>query len=117
MMLNELLADVAEIATPVTNIQNSHVWHQYTIRVLEGSIRNRDAVIEQLTEKGIGCGIYYPKLAFDYDCFRGNPAIEQTETPVASRLVNEVISLPVHQYLSTKDLDAIAKEVRSAVQG
>ena len=117
MMLNELLADVAEIATPVTNIKNSHVWHQYTIRVLEGSIRNRDAVIEQLTEKGIGCGIYYPKLAFDYDCFRGNPAIEQTETPVASRLVNEVISLPVHQYLSTNDLDAIAKEVRSAVQG
>ena len=115
-ILNQLLEDVAEIATPVTAPENSHVWHQYTIRVLEGSVRNRDAVIEQLTDKGIGCGIYYPKLAHDYDCFRGNPAIEQTETPIASRLVSEVISLPVHQYLSEKDIETIAMEVRAAVQ-
>jgi dTDP-4-amino-4,6-dideoxygalactose transaminase len=116
-ILNELLADVAEIATPITDSRNSHVWHQYTIRVLEGSIRDRDAVIKELTDKGVGCGIYYPKLAHDYDCFKGNPAIEQTETPTASRLVSEVISLPVQQYLSSKDLETIAIEVRAAVQG
>lgn len=116
-ILNELLADVAEIATPITGSRNSHVWHQYTIRVLEGSIRDRDAVIKELTDKGVGCGIYYPKLAHNYDCFKGNPAIEQTETPTASRLVSEVISLPVHQYLSSKDLETIAIEVRAAVQG
>ena len=44
--LSELLADVTEIATPVTDSGNSHVWHQYTIRILEGSCRSRDEVIE-----------------------------------------------------------------------
>jgi perosamine synthetase len=115
--LNELLADVAEIATPVTSSNNSHVWHQYTIRVLEGSKRSRDEVIGYLTAQGVGCGIYYPYLAHDYDCFRGNPNIEPTATPVAARLVREVISLPVHQYLSAEDISTIATAVRSAVQG
>jgi perosamine synthetase len=114
--LNELLADVAEIATPVTSAGNSHVWHQYTIRVLEGSKRSRDEVIEYLTSQGVGCGIYYPYLAHDYDCFRGNPSIEPTSTPVAARLVREVISLPVHQYLAVEDLATIASAVRAAVQ-
>lgn len=115
--LNQLLADVAEIATPKTATGNSHVWHQYTIRVLEGSKRTRDEVIEYLTSQGVGCGIYYPYLAHDYDCFRGNPSIEPTPTPVAARLVREVVSLPVHQYLSTEDISAIAMAVRNAVQG
>jgi dTDP-4-amino-4,6-dideoxygalactose transaminase len=69
-----------------------------------------------LTEKGVGCGIYYPRLAHDYDCFRGNPNIEATQTPVAARLVNEVVSLPVHQYLSTEDLEIIASQVIAAVR-
>lgn len=114
--LNELLAGVAEIATPITSVGNTHVWHQYTIRVLEGSKRSRDEVIEYLTAQGVGCGIYYPHLAHDYECFRGNPSIEPTATPVAARLVREVISLPVHQYLSAEDLSTIASTVRSAVQ-
>jgi perosamine synthetase len=115
--LNDLLADVAEIATPVTASGNSHVWHQYTIRVLTGSKRSRDELIDYLTEKGVGCGIYYPRLAYDYDCFRNNPNIEIGSTPVAARLVKEVVSLPVHQYLSLENLKTIAQVVRTAVQG
>jgi dTDP-4-amino-4,6-dideoxygalactose transaminase len=115
--LNELFADVTEIATPVTSAGNSHVWHQYTIRVLEGAKRSRDEVIEFLTAQGVGCGIYYPYLAHDYDCFRGNSNIEPTPTPVAARLVREVISLPVHQYLTEENLSTIATAVRTAVRG
>lgn len=116
-ILNELLIDVAEIATPVTAVGNFHVWHQYTIRVLDISERSRDEVVKYLTEKGVGCGIYYPRLAHDYECFQGNSNIETTPTPVAARIVSEVVSLPVHQYLSLDDLKIVAAEVRNAVQG
>ena len=114
-ILNNLLADVTEIATPITAADNSHVWHQYTIRVLETSKHTRDEVIEKLTANGIGCGIYYPYLAHDYDCFRNDSNIEPTPTPVASRLVKQVISLPVHQYLSNEDLKSIANALIDAV--
>jgi dTDP-4-amino-4,6-dideoxygalactose transaminase len=45
----------------------------------------------------------------------GDPNIEPSATPVAARLVREVISLPVHQYLSAEDLKAIANSVKNAV--
>lgn len=115
--LSELLADVEEIVTPITATGNTHVWHQYTIRVLENSKRSRDEVIDYLTAQRVGCGTYYPFLVHDYECFRGNPNIEQTATPVSSRLVREVVSLPVHQYLSSEEIEIIAKTVRAAVQG
>lgn len=114
--LSELLADVGEIITPSVDAGNSHVWHQYTIRVLEGGKRSRDEVLEALGSAGIGSGIYYPRLAHDYECFQGNPNIEISETPVAAQLTREVISLPVHQYLSEADLREIADAVRSAVK-
>lgn len=115
--LNSALEDVLEISTPMTASGNSHVWHQYTIQVNESSRRNRDEVINFLAENGVSSGIYYPKLAHDYDCFRDNSRIEVSETPNASRVVSRVISLPVHQYLTSENLEHIAKTVRQAVQG
>jgi len=115
--LSKLLADVDEIITPSVDAGNSHVWHQYTIRVQSGGKRSRDEVLESLGKSGIGSGIYYPRLAHDYECFQGNPNIDISETPIAMQLTKEVISLPVHQYLSQQDLELIAKEVRTAVIG
>lgn len=115
--LNDMLSDVEGILTPFTADGNLHVWHQYTIRVLKNARRTRDEVIAFLSENGIGCGIYYPRLAHDYDCFRDTKNIEISETPVASQIVKEVISLPVHQYLSSEDLFTIASKVKEAVQG
>jgi perosamine synthetase len=116
-ILSELLVDVDEIITPSVDAGNSHVWHQYTIRVRAGGKRSRDEVLESLGNSGIGSGIYYPRLAHDYECFQGNSNIEISDTPVAMQLTKEVISLPVHQYLSQQDLELIAKEVRTAVIG
>jgi dTDP-4-amino-4,6-dideoxygalactose transaminase len=114
-LLNNLLADVSEIITPNVDLGNSHVWHQYTIRVSEGGKRTRDEVLESLGAAGIGSGIYYPRLAHDYECFQGNPKIEISDTPIAAQLTREVISLPVHQYLSEEDLQTIATAVKTAV--
>ena len=115
--LTEMLTGVEGVVTPSVAPGNSHVWHQYTIRVTEDSKRSRDEVLEALTAAGVGCGIYYPRLAHDYDCFRGNPDIDPTPTPVATKLVSEVISLPVHQYLTAEDVRTVASAVKSAVQG
>jgi dTDP-4-amino-4,6-dideoxygalactose transaminase len=114
--LTKLLEGVDEIITPSVDAGNSHVWHQYTIRVRSGGKRSRDEVLESLGSAGIGSGIYYPKLAHDYECFQGNPNIEIGETPVAMQLTNEVISLPVHQYLADEDLRSIASAVQAAVR-
>ena len=61
-----------------------HVWHQYTILVGDDAPVTRDELAAKLTETGIGNGIYYPKLVFDYDCYRDNPQVIASDVPVAA---------------------------------
>ena len=51
---------------------------------------------QSLQAAGVGCGVYYPALVFDYDCYRDHPLIHPADVPVAARTTTEVLSLPVH---------------------
>ena len=115
-MLIQLLSSVEGIILPQVSAGNHHVWHQFTIRITDEAKRSRDEVMSFLAKNQIGSGIYYPKLAHDYDCFRNDSRIHLTETPVANNIVNEVLSIPVHQNLSEQDVELIAEKVKQSVQ-
>ena len=74
-----------------------HVWHQYVMR-FPGE---RQAVIDGLTERGIGTLIYYPvpihKQAY---LQRYVPGAADLDLPVTNRLSDEVLAIPVHPMLS-----------------
>lgn len=90
------------VETPYVPPNTRHVYHQYTIKV-----KNRNELKEKLAKEGIGTGIYYPKLIYQYP-----PMNEYArKTKVAEGIVNEVISLPVHPSLSKSDLDKIIESV------
>ncbi len=100
-------AHLNSVKIPTVRPGYGHVWHQYTIRVDGG--RNRDAAVKKLNDAGIGTGVFYPipankqaHLVGEY----GNIVLPMTE-----RLVNEVISLPVHPQLSQADLETIVDQV------
>jgi perosamine synthetase len=95
-----------------------HVWHQYTVLVGPHAFLERDELAAALTEKGVGNGTYYPKLAFDYDCFAGHPLIPEVSVkdfPVAAAVATEALSLPVHPHLSESDVDVIIETVRDVL--
>ncbi|QAY74571.1 DegT/DnrJ/EryC1/StrS family aminotransferase [Agromyces protaetiae] len=115
--LSNALAEVAGIVTPRVLDDRTHVWHQYTIRVTEESGITRDELSAKLLERGVGNGVYYPKLVFDYDAYAGHPQIRVSEVPVAARLTREALSLPVHPALTTDELDTIAGAVADIVAG
>src|SRR5690606_6645800 len=52
--LNEHLEGVI---TPTVADGAVHVWHQYTVRVVD---HDRDRFADELTARGIGNGVYYP---------------------------------------------------------
>lgn len=113
-VLTEGLSGLEGLVTPVAHGDRSHVWHQYTIRVTQGAPVSRDALAEHLQANGVGCGVYYPRLVHDYDCYRGHPRIVDDPTPVAARVVGEVLSLPVHPGLTDADLGTIVDTVVGA---
>ncbi|WP_157005791.1 DegT/DnrJ/EryC1/StrS family aminotransferase [Agromyces laixinhei] len=109
------LADVPGIVSPRQSPGRRHVWHQFTIRVTPDAGISRDEFVAKLGEQGIGAGIYYPKLVFDYPTYRGRDDVIIGDFPVAERVVQEVVSLPVHTHLTRDELDRIVAGVSSIV--
>ncbi len=111
--LRDGLADIDGLVLPSEPAEGrTHVYHQFTVRVTGDAAISRDGAIDELTRRGIGCGIYYPKVVFDYDCYRDHPGVVAADVPNAFRAASEVISLPVHPYLTDADLDEIVRTVR-----
>lgn len=109
--LSDGLSSVPGVTTPAALPGRHHVWHQYTILVEDDARLSRDELIEQLGAAGIGCGIYYPSLVFDYACYRGHPQVISESYPVAADVVRRCVSLPVHHHLSDSDIDRIVTTV------
>ncbi|ELZ69211.1 pleiotropic regulatory protein DegT [Haloferax prahovense DSM 18310] len=103
--LDELLADT-DAATPTVPDGFDHSYHQYTIRV-----GNRDSVVEQLDERGIGCGIYYPR------CIHDQPAYDflDVRAPVAERVAEQALSIPVHPSLTEAEVERVGTVLRDEV--
>jgi perosamine synthetase len=107
------LGDVAGITPPRELPGRSHVWHQYTV-LLDAGI-DRDRVVADLAEAGVGAGIYYPRTVFDYDCYRNDPRVVIEDMPVAESVARRCLSLPVHQHLTDDQLDTVVESVRRVV--
>nr|WP_103382017.1 DegT/DnrJ/EryC1/StrS family aminotransferase [Pseudonocardia dioxanivorans] len=112
-VLSARLADVSALTLPAVMPEREHVWHQYT--VLLGEEVDRDAFVAGLAERGIGSGIYYPRLAGDYACYRDHPRVVVEDTPVAAEIAARCVSLPVHAHLTDADLERIATAVLDVV--
>ncbi len=106
------LAGVPGLITPKEMPGRRHVWHQYTVRVTPEAPISRDEFVAQLTEAGIGAGVYYPHLVHDYDAYRTLPNVVIDDTPVAARIAREAVSLPVHTHLTPAQLDEIVSTTR-----
>jgi dTDP-4-amino-4,6-dideoxygalactose transaminase len=102
-----LSANIHSVVTPAVRQGYDHVWHQYTVRIDGG--RNRDVAVKQLTEAGVGTGIFYPVPVHQQGYMRD--IVGPISMPVAEQMAQEVISLPVHPQLTQADLEIIVHEV------
>jgi perosamine synthetase len=116
--LSEGLAGTPGLSVPRVLPGREHVWHQYTVLIGPHAMLSRDELSAELTAQGVGNGVYYPKVVFDYDCYRGHPLIPDIspgDVPVASSVAAQALSLPVHPALSESDLDTVIAVVREVL--
>jgi len=113
--LTDGLGGLRGIHVPKTVSSRQHVFHQYTIRVSREAPLDRDALGSALAERGVETGVYYPRVVFDHDCYRSHPNVLWEPMPRAERCAREVLSLPVHPWLSDKDIDLVIDTVRSVL--
>jgi UDP-2-acetamido-2-deoxy-ribo-hexuluronate aminotransferase len=96
-----------KLITPARNEKSTHVFHQYTLK-LNGI--NRQEMQKFLADKGIPAMVYYPVPLHLQKAYQ-NPRYKAGDFPVAEKLSECVMSLPMHTELSTEQLEYITRSV------
>jgi len=105
----EAFAGADGIVTPTILDHNTSVWAQYTIRV-----PRRPAVQASLKEKGVPTAVHYPIPLHKQDAFAEH-AQHAIEVPHTEKASDEVMSLPMHPFMTQDDVTTVADAVKSAV--
>lgn len=102
---DERLKDIPQLSIPFRFPKSTHVFHQYTLTIHDGS---REALKDELTQKGIPCKVYYPvplhlQKAYNLSGYR------EGSMPISEKLSNSVLSLPMHTELDEEQIDFITE--------
>jgi dTDP-3-amino-3,4,6-trideoxy-alpha-D-glucose transaminase len=106
-LYQQLLADVPGLILPSVRGGAESVWHLYVVRH-----PRRDELLAHLAAHGVGVQVHYPcpphrSRAYAAGQWLGGPL------PVAERLADEVLSLPMGPHLSEADVRQVCSAVRS----
>ena len=106
-LYNQLLSGVDKIATPVEKDWARHVYYMYVIRT-----KQRDKLAEYLKDNGISTGIHYPVPVHQ------QPIIEaySNSLPVTEKVVDEILSLPMHPQLIYTQIKFITDTIETFVE-
>lgn len=104
-------ANHPHILVPYRSPQSTHVFHQYTLRLVNV---DRDALREALAQKDIPAMIYYPIPLHLQKAYQ-DPRYNEGDFPVAERLAACVLSLPMHTELDEEQLAYITQGVLEAI--
>lgn len=98
------LLDAAGIEPPHVEAHNASAWAQYTVRV-----QDRPKVQQALKDAGIPTAIHYPMP------LNKQPAVADSsvQLPYGDQAAEQVISLPIHPYLSMANIEKIVMSLAS----
>jgi dTDP-4-amino-4,6-dideoxygalactose transaminase len=103
------LRDIPDIITPATAPDQQHVYHVYALRV-----QQRDEVMRQLGDLGIGCGIHYPVPVHLQEAYRGL-GYRPGSFPVAELISREFLSLPMYPHLTRAQIGRVIDGVKTSM--
>lgn len=100
------------VQTPVIPDGFGSSWAQYTIQLPDVATRN--SLQAALKEAGIPSMVYYPKSMHEQTAFK-NCQLPVYQTYSTNRLCSTVLSLPMHPYLETSDIEYICSKLIAAL--
>lgn len=98
------LGKIKQIKLPALIRNCQAVWHLFVIEA-----KNRDGLAEYLKSKGITTLIHYPIPIHRQPCFKKYSSI----LPVLEDKIKVILSLPIHPFLSQKEIKYICDAIRS----
>ncbi|MGL5336187.1 MAG: DegT/DnrJ/EryC1/StrS family aminotransferase [Enterovibrio sp.] len=96
----KLLNEAGILSTPFVEKHNISAWAQYTIR-----IKNREEIQQKLKDAGIPTAVHYPIP------LNKQPAVadHNIQLPIGDEIAQEVMSLPMHPYMTKQDIERVVE--------
>jgi dTDP-4-amino-4,6-dideoxygalactose transaminase len=105
---NEMFSGVPGVSTPNEGPSVKHVYHQYTVRILN---RKRDQVKQHLDQAGICTMLYYPVPVHRLPIYDQN----SPELKIAEKCAGEVMSLPIWPAIERETQAIVVAEIKKAI--
>lgn len=103
---NKVLLPKAVYQSSATNApKNYHIYNQYIIRV-----EKRNALLEYLRKKEIGCEVYYPVPFHRQECF-AYLKCNDADYPVSNNASENSLALPIYPELTNEQIKFVVESV------
>ena len=107
--------DLPEITPLMIHDDVQHAWHLYVIQLeLDRLSISRQAFIEGLQQKQIGCSVHFIPLHL-HPYYRETGHYSRAEFPVASQAFDRMVSLPLYSKMSEEDVHRTIQAVRELI--
>lgn len=105
------LTDVKGVVLPSIDADTRHNYSYYPILINENYRMNRDDLFQLLRANDIFARRYFYPLISDFPMYRGLPSAKLDNLPVAKRISNQILCLPIYpemeSEIQTKIIDLI----------
>ncbi len=107
--------DLPEITPLMIHDDVQHAWHLYVIQLDLDRLRiSRQAFIEGLQQKQIGCSVHFIPLHL-HPYYRETGHYSRADFPVASQVFDRMVSLPLYSKMSEEDVHRTIQVVRELI--
>lgn len=108
--------DLPEIVPPCVKEYVRHSWHLYVIRLeLERLTIDRGQFIEALRKENIGTSVHFIPLHL-HPYYKERYGFEKGDFPVAERIYEGIVTLPLYPKMSMEDVEDVITAVRKVIK-
>ncbi len=106
------LADLPLQRPPHAQANDVHAWHLYVIRLTDEAPLSREAFIEQMAARGIGCSVHFIPLHL-HPYWRDTYGLRPEQFPAAQAAYEKAVSLPLYTRMTEADQTRVIEATRA----
>ena len=113
---NAAFADLPLLTPPCPADGDLHAWHLYAVRLADDAPIDRDAFVDGLFARGIGCSVHYIPLHL-HPYWRERYSLRPEQFPHSQRAYERMLSLPLYTRMTDADVQRVIDAVRALLGG